>query len=104
MKINKKRRDFFCELLKEKLTDFFSFEIPKGGMAVWVKLNKKYSWKEVSAEAKKFKLSIDFWELYDFAKTNHNAIRIGFATYTEDEIKELILRLENTMKALRKIK
>ena len=98
MKIYKSRRDLFCRLLKEKLGEYFQFEIPKGGMAVWVVLNKKYTWKSVEKQAKKHRLDIGNWKRYDMTNTKHNAIRIGFASYNEEEICDLIERLEFTMK------
>ena len=55
VKIYKDRRDLFCKLLKEELDDYFSFEIPKGGMALWVTLNKNYSWDRVTKVAKQHK-------------------------------------------------
>lgn len=97
MKVYKTRRDLFCQLLKEKFSNVFSFETPKGGMAVWITLNKKYSWKTVAEIARKHNLEIGEWQRYDLAKTNHNAIRMGFATYNEEEIHELINRLSKTM-------
>ena len=103
MKVYKARRDLFCKLLKSELSTYFTFEIPKGGMAVWVVLNKKYSWKQVALVAEKHKLEIGEWHRYDFAKTNHNGIRIGFAIYNHEEIYELIKRLKNTMFDLKNI-
>ncbi len=100
IKIYKQRRDLFCKLLKDELSEFFQFEMPKGGMAVWVQLNKKYSWKQVSLEAKKQHLEIGAWQRYDLANTKHNAIRIGFASYNEDEIHELINKLKSILKSL----
>ena len=97
MKIYKQRRDLFCKLLTSEFGSFFQFEIPKGGMAVWVKLNSDYSWDNVSRVAKKYKLDIGKWERYDVAKLNHNCIRIGFATYNKEEIHELIQRLKKTV-------
>ncbi|MBA6155062.1 PLP-dependent aminotransferase family protein [Tenacibaculum sp. S7007] len=100
MKIYKQRRDLFCQLLKDKLSNYFEFKIPKGGMAVWVKLNKKYSWKQVEIEARKHQLEIGEWQRYDLANTKHNAIRIGFASYNEEEIHKLISALKITMIAI----
>lgn len=97
MKIYKSRRDVFCDLLESELSTFFQFEKPKGGMAIWITLSQKYSWKEVAINAKKHQLEIGDWQRYDAAKTNHNSIRIGFATYNEQEIYELNRRLKNTM-------
>ena len=101
MKIYKQRRDVFCDLFAEKLATFFDFEKPKGGMAIWATLNKKYSWKQVVDEAVKNRLEIGDFNRYDMMKTNHNAIRIGFASYTLDEIHELIYRFEQTMYSLK---
>ncbi|MEM6720722.1 MAG: PLP-dependent aminotransferase family protein [Bacteroidota bacterium] len=97
LKVYKQRRDLFCTLLKAELGDFFEFEIPKGGMAVWVQLNTDYSWKHVSEIARKYKLEIGAWQRYDLAKAEHNCIRIGFASYNETEIYELIQRLKKTL-------
>ncbi|PQJ77678.1 PLP-dependent aminotransferase family protein [Polaribacter porphyrae] len=96
MKVYKARRDLFCRLLKENFSDFFSFEIPKGGMAVWLKLNDNYSWKTIAKTARKYKLEIGEWQRYDNANLSHNCIRIGFATYNEIDIYELIRRLQLT--------
>lgn len=100
MRIYKQRRDLFCKLLKDELGDFLQFEIPKGGMAVWVHLKSKYSWKTISEVGRKHKLDIGNWQRYDSAKLGHNCIRIGFASYNDDEIKELIIRFKKTMNAI----
>jgi len=97
MKVYKKRRDLFCELLEERFSAYFEFEIPKGGMAVWTKLKEPYTWKLVQEVAQKHLLAIGAWQRYDKRETKHNSIRIGFASYTEEEIFTLISRLEKTM-------
>ena len=101
MKIYKQRRDLFCKLLNEGFSEFFQFEIPKGGMAVWVHLNLDYSWSSFSEVARKHQLEIGNWQRYDTANLAHNYIRIGFATYNEEEIYELIRRLRKTCDELR---
>ena len=100
MKIYKQRRDLFCKLLKEELSGFLEFEIPKGGMAVWTKLNPNYSWATISEIARRNKLEIGDWKRYDNAELGHNYIRIGFASYNEQEIHELINRLKKTIEAV----
>lgn len=101
MRIYKERRDLFCELLKSELGDFFQFEIPNGGMAVWVKLSPKYSWGTISEVARQYGLEIGNWQRYDRARTGHNGIRIGFATYNKEEIHELINRLKKTVTTIK---
>lgn len=102
LKTYKQRRDLFCSLLRKECGEFLSFKIPKGGMAVWVTLNRKYTWKQVETIAKKYLLEIGSWQRYDMAKTHHNAIRIGFATYNEEEIYKLILTLKKVMNEIKK--
>lgn len=97
MKIYKQRRDLLCKLLKDELGSFFQFEIPKGGMAIWTKLNSNYSWETVAEVARTYKLEIGDWKRYDSTKQAHNSIRMGFAAYDEEEIYELISRLKKTI-------
>lgn len=101
MKIYKQRRDLFCKLLKDELGSFFQFEIPKGGMAVWAKLNSKYSWENFSEVARTHKLEIGDWQRYDSAKQAHNYIRIGFAAHNKEEIYELINRFKKTSEEIK---
>ncbi len=102
LKIYKQRRDLFCDLLVSKFKDVFDFEIPKGGMAVWIKLNKKFSWNQLSIQARKQYLEIGDWHRYDMAGKGHNSIRIGFASFNEAEIKELVNRLKKAFDAASK--
>lgn len=97
VKIYKERRDFFCKLLREELSDYLSFEIPKGGMALWVTLNKNYSWGTVTEIAKQQKLIISEWQRYNLANVKHNAIRMGFSCYNEAEAREFVNRFKKTM-------
>ena len=72
-------------------------------MAVWVHLKEPYKWQDVAKIAKEFKLDIGEYGRYDTAKTNHNCIRMGFASCNENEIVELISRLKFTMQYLEKV-
>ncbi len=100
MKLYKRRRDVFCTLFKSELGAYFSFEIPKGGMAIWAVLHKQYTWEAVAKKALDVKLVIPEWQRYDMAGIGHNAIRIGFAAYNEEEIHDFVERLKTTMLAL----
>ncbi len=102
IKIYKKRRDLFCSLLKEKLGNYFSFEIPNGGMAVWVKLDKSYDWDQVCETARTYDLTINpDWRRYDNDNSGHNGIRMGFAALNEEEIKEVIHRMVTVFETLK---
>ncbi len=102
LKIYKSRCDLFCTLLRERLGDYFDFEVPKGGMAVWVKLDKKYHWDDVTIRAEKLNLIIsNDWKRYDNNNSGHNGIRIGFAALNEEEILKTIQGLETVMNSLK---
>ena len=105
LKIYKTRRDLFCSLLLEKLNDYFDFETPEGGMAVWVKLHEKYDWGKVRKEALKhgLKLADYCWDKEDAVEAMRNGMRMGFASLTPDEIRKVIDRLEGTMKAMERM-
>ena len=93
----------FCSLLKTELGAYLCFEIPKGGMAIWVVLNKRYSWELVTKIALEQKLVIPEWQRYDMANAKHNGIRIGFAAYNESEIYEFVKRFKKTMIEVEKV-
>ncbi len=99
----KARRDLFCSLLKEKLGTYLDFEIPKGGMAVWVRLNKKYCWDDIVNQSEKLNLELNpEWRRYDSNNSGHNGIRLGFASLNEEEICEVINRMEKVFMNLQK--
>ena len=100
LKIYKVRRDLFCRLMKQELDEYLSFEVPKGGMAIWAILNKKYTWDKVAKKAFEQKLVITEWQRYDSINAKHNAIRIGFAAYNEEEIHEFVRRLKKTIQRI----
>jgi GntR family transcriptional regulator/MocR family aminotransferase len=101
VRVYKARRDLFCKILKEELGEFFQFEIPKGGMAVWVQLNKKYTWKRVAQIALQYELEIPNWQRYDMNNIGHNSIRIGFASNNEEELSLLIEKLKSVCLVLK---
>ncbi len=97
LKIYKERRNLFCKLLKDELGEYFTFNIPQGGMAVWVCLDKKYNWEEIRTIALQEKLVVPDWKWYDAINAKHNCIRMGFATYNKDEMLKLVKRLKITL-------
>ncbi|WP_299252308.1 PLP-dependent aminotransferase family protein [uncultured Aquimarina sp.] len=102
-RIYKARRDLFCRLLQKQLGGFFDFEIPKGGMAVWVQLKKPYHWDSVIALSQKQNLVfINDWKRYDNDNSGHNGFRIGFAKFNEEEIVEVIDTLEIVFESISK--
>lgn len=101
IKVYRKRRDLFAKHLNE-MREYFEFDIPTGGMAFWLKLKDPYNWQEVALTARKYKLEIGHWQEFDINNIGHNAMRVGFATYNEEEIKSLFDKLIKTLQDLKR--
>lgn len=92
--VYKERRDLMCSLLSTNLKDHIEFNVPEGGMAVWVKF-KKIKLIDLNNTLIQNGLSLDIDA--DLAK-QFNAVRIGFASVNEIEIKEGIEILTRCIK------
>ncbi|SMD31995.1 GntR family transcriptional regulator / MocR family aminotransferase [Reichenbachiella faecimaris] len=91
----KARRDLFCLRLKETLADEINFEIPDGGMAVWVAFkNVKIAALIESAHRLKLSLKIDIYEHTEYA------CRFGFASMSLDEIESNTALLSQAIQSL----
>ena len=82
-----KRRDLFCRLLREKLGETVSFDVPDGGMAIWLKFANHIDLKKVidNAYEKELYLRVDKQYI-----SSHNAFRMGFASLDCNEIEHVV--------------
>lgn len=83
------RRDLLDTLLKESLGDYISYNLPTGGMAVWIKLNPDFSIVKLVANKQ---LEITRWNEYQ------NAFRFGFASMNETELSQAVTLLKTALK------
>lgn len=88
--IYRERRDYVCALMKERLFAFSSFEIPTGGMAVWLRFSEAYPLIHVAAELAKHRILISDGRKYNTGPFNYNAIRFGFASLNTRELSRVI--------------
>lgn len=95
-----KRRDLFCQLLKEQLGDIVKFEVPKGGLAVWVKFDDQYPVEEIKKRALELGLRLPKSIFENMNGEKINAIRMGFASLEEEEMKEAVGLLKQTISNL----
>ena len=86
--IYKKRRDYICNLLTIYFSEFAQWEIPSGGLAIWLKFHPKISLLKLANEAEKNNLFLPKTILYQ--NKNICAIRFGFGHLNEDEIEPVI--------------
>lgn len=97
LKIYRERRDLICDLLKKECGEYVEFEIPHGGMAIWLRLKPSFSWEEVATMAKKNGLFLPEPEKYHFSGLNPKGIRIGFASLNSEEIIRAVRLLKSSL-------
>jgi GntR family transcriptional regulator/MocR family aminotransferase len=94
LKLYQQRRDAFCSLLKKELGDKVTFRIPDGGMAVWVQFDEACPLQEVAARAAALGLKMSDGHAYQPAVGRLNALRMGFASLDEREMKKIVALLK----------
>ncbi|MBG7630566.1 MAG: PLP-dependent aminotransferase family protein [Bacteroidetes bacterium] len=90
--IYKKRRDFLCNLLTTYFLETAQWEIPSGGLAIWLQFHPKISLLKLAKEAEKNDLYLPKTILYQ--DKNTCAIRFGFGHLNEEEIEPVIKKLK----------
>lgn len=85
LKVYRERRDAFAGHLNQ-LSNYFSYDIPEGGMAFWVGVHKEKPLSQLSKQLNKEGLEIVNWRNYDPHLEYHNYIRMGFASLNEEEM------------------
>lgn len=91
--VYKKRRDFLCSLLTTHFLETAQWEIPSGGLAIWLQFHAKISLVKLAEEAEKNDLFLPKTILYQ--DKNTCAIRFGFGHLNEEEIEIVIKKLKN---------
>jgi GntR family transcriptional regulator/MocR family aminotransferase len=84
VRLYKERRDHFCELLETELGPNVSFQVPDGGMSVWLTF-KNHNLPQLSVEALMKGLVFSTGVEYNTFTTKYNAARFGFASLNNNE-------------------
>ena len=80
------RRDLFCSLLKSELNDAVNFTVPEGGMTVWTTFARPVNLEKLSKAAYAQGLYISDGKAHQYPDYNANAIRLGFASSSKEEL------------------
>jgi len=96
--VYKQRRDFLCQCLETHFKPFATWNVPDGGLAIWVQFNTKISLVQLAKKAKTYNLFIPKTILYQ--NKNVCAIRLGFGHLNESEIEQVILLLKQSFEAV----
>ncbi|GAA0564747.1 aminotransferase-like domain-containing protein [Chitinophaga japonensis] len=94
VKLYHERRDLLCQLMEKELNGLVTFRPPAGGMAVWTRFHKKHPLPAIAARAATHGLFMADGSNYSYGSHNHNALRIGFASLNEKEIREVVAILK----------
>ena len=95
VKIYEERRTFIAELIKTELSDYVQFKMPDGGLALWLKINPKINMLVLMKDAEIEKVRIVVGASFSLHSEPVSAIRLGFASLNNDEIRLGIKRLKS---------
>ena len=98
LKTYRERRDHFCALLREHLEEHIDFSIPEGGLAVWAQL-KQHDLKELKEKCAAHRIGIPDTSSYYANPYEENALRIGFASMTQEEAEVLIRSIAKALRS-----
>lgn len=96
--IYQERRDFLCRLMQNKLSDAVNFNIPAGGLALWIEFRKPYSLKKIANLCLKKGLIINDGLNYSSKTKEPNGTRLGFASLDLEEIEKCFKMLSSAVK------
>lgn len=92
-KLYEQRLGILCEQLKIQLGDAVQFTPPEGGMSLWVQFAPELPLIDIARRAGDLGLRMSDGASYRYGVKDINALRIGFASLDEAEIKQVILIL-----------
>jgi len=98
LKIYGERRRIFADLLRGKLGDRLSFQLPDGGLAIWVETDPSLNLESASKAAAR--LGLRFYPGAAFAMDGGAVAgaRLGFARLNPAELEQAIDRLRAAMR------
>lgn len=88
IKIYEKRRLVFSELLDRELGDAVEFDVPSGGLAVWMKYTNPVNLLKIREFCLRENLFIPRFLLYQNPKIT--AMRLGFGHLNETEMEQTV--------------
>ena len=91
------RREALAEALTRQLGGAVSFELPAGGMAIWVKAADGVDVEAWSERAARHKVAFSTAKRFTFDGRPRAFLRLGFASLTETEIAEAVRRMKRAL-------
>jgi len=83
------KRDFTIELLNKHLKGKAAFNVPEGGLAIWIVPNEYQNWEFIAKKMNEKGIKIITPDSYSFDK-GINGLRLGYGTLTEEDLEKAI--------------
>lgn len=96
----KRRKEHFCALLRDEFGSYLDFREPEGGMAVWVKFREAYPLPLVAAACAAKGVYLSNGHAYSNLDSSGNACRMGFASMTEQEMRQACEVLKGVLRKM----
>ncbi|WP_025764702.1 MocR-like pyridoxine biosynthesis transcription factor PdxR [Dyadobacter tibetensis] len=87
-KVYQERRDVLCNRLEKDFSNYLTFDIPPGGLAVWTQWRKDINLMKLSRNCLKKRLHLPQTLL--FQTEDLSAIRLGFGNLNENEMNQAL--------------
>ena len=92
-RIYQARRDFFAQALRSALGGAIDFELPRGGMSLWARLDPSLDPSALCAEAEARGVYFHPGARYAVDGKPRPYVRLGYAAHDEEELGEAVRRL-----------
>lgn len=88
------KRDYTVSLVKKYLAEKVTLHIPEGGLALWLKPNKKVNWELISSQMMSQGVVIINPDTFSYQEPV-NGIRLGYGSLTEEQLEQGIEAISN---------
>lgn len=95
--VYEERRDFFCQQLGDVLKDVVDFTVPAGGMSVWTKFDRSVDLEILAKKALEKGLYISDGKAHRYPNFDENALRLGFASPSLEDLEKSVAILKNVL-------
>lgn len=92
------RRDVLVEALRQKLPDAFDFDVPKGGISVWLRARKPSHFKAWLARCEQLGVVLAPGERFTFSGQPLAATRLVFSRYSPTELRRAVQRMQQALR------
>jgi GntR family transcriptional regulator/MocR family aminotransferase len=91
------RRDVLCRALVRAFGDDLRFQVPEGGLALWVQVSERVDVDRWAARALERGVAFQPGRRFAFDGGPVHALRLGFSNYPEADLEEVALRMRAAM-------